>query len=99
MISRVPSTPWIAIISLITAVASCSEALVVPSCLAAYPTPTRFATAPTTLMPREAMAISELESLVPREESLLECDGGEGGGESSFFSKNDCDGGVGGEES
>jgi hypothetical protein len=52
-----------------------------------------------TPMPREAIAISELESLVPREEPLLECDGGEGGGESSFFSKNDCDGGVGGEES
>jgi hypothetical protein len=50
-------------------------------------------------MPREAMAISVLESFVPREESLLECNGGEGGGESSFFSKNDCDGGVGGEES
>jgi hypothetical protein len=98
MVSRVPSTPCLDIKSVIaSAVASCSEALVVPSCLAANPTPTRFATVPRMVMPRETMAISVLESFVPLEESLL--NSGEGGGESSFFLKNNSDGGVGGEES
>jgi hypothetical protein len=82
MISRAPSTPCLDTKSdtkslIATTAASCSEVLVVPSCLTANPRAARFASVPTTPTVREAMAISVLESFVPLEESLL--GGGEGG--------------------